>query len=52
MTAWLERLEKYEREGFHEIPGPESNPKTIQWMQGPGRGKWVKADSVPWCVGN
>ena len=51
MTAWLERLEKYEREGFHEIPGPESNPKIIQWMQGPGRGKWVKNDGVAWCGG-
>lgn len=49
--AWLERLEFYEAQGFAEVPGPKSNPKIVAWMQGPGRGAWVKNDAVPWCGG-
>jgi uncharacterized protein (TIGR02594 family) len=51
MTAWLDRLLEYERQGLAEIPGPESNPIILHWLQVEGGGEaWVKDDSTPWCA--
>ena len=49
MPAWHDRLKQYEREGFREIEGPESNDRILKWAHGAGGAKWVKSDATPWC---
>ena len=49
MPIWLDKLEQYEREGFREVAGPESNPRIIKWAHGAGQAGWVKTDATPWC---
>jgi len=49
-TPWLTYLNKLEAEGFHEEPGPESNPKILEWSHGPGQYPQMDDDSTtPWC---
>jgi hypothetical protein len=36
MTAWLDRFEEYERQGFREVPGKASNPVVLKWAHGAG----------------
>ena len=36
--------------GIAEIPGPDSNPKIMQWMQDLGLRGYTD-DSIPWCAG-
>jgi uncharacterized protein (TIGR02594 family) len=49
MTAWLDRLEEYERSGFSEVPGPASNQVFLKWAHGAGHAEWVTDDVTPWC---
>jgi uncharacterized protein (TIGR02594 family) len=50
MTAWLDRLEEYERSGFREVPGKGSNPVILKWAHGVGQADYMTDDgSTPWC---
>jgi uncharacterized protein (TIGR02594 family) len=50
MTAWLDRVEYYERAGFREVPGPASNPTILKWAHGVGHADYMTDDgSTPWC---
>jgi uncharacterized protein (TIGR02594 family) len=49
VTAWLDRLEEYERAGFREVPGKASNPVILKWAHGAGHAEWVTDDVTPWC---
>lgn len=49
-TKWLDVARKYEAGGVAEVPGPDSNPLILHWLQEDGGGKsWVKDDATPWC---
>lgn len=47
MTRWLDVARSYD--GLKEVKGRGSNPTILAWLQGPGKGKWVKDDATPWC---
>ena len=50
MTAWLDRLEEYERQGFQEVSGTSSNPVILKWAHGLGQADYMTDDSsTPWC---
>jgi uncharacterized protein (TIGR02594 family) len=50
MTAWLDRLQEYERAGFRETPGPASNATILKWAHGIGQADYMTDDgSTPWC---
>jgi uncharacterized protein (TIGR02594 family) len=50
MTTWLDRLSEYERQGFREVPGKDSNPVILKWAHGVGQADYMTDDSsTPWC---
>jgi hypothetical protein len=50
MPAWLDRLEEYERSGFREAPGVDSNPVIMKWAHGVGPADYMTDDgTTPWC---
>lgn len=49
-TPHLTRLIKLEKEGFKEIPGPDSNQVILDWGHGPAHYPDITDDSTtPWC---
>lgn len=45
--AWL--VEAYRHIGTREIPGPQHEPKILQWWKAIKRGG-IKDDETPWCA--
>lgn len=49
-TPWLSYLLKLQSEGFKEIPGPESNPRILEWAKVAAKYPYMNDDSTtPWC---
>lgn len=48
-TPWLTYLIKLEKEHFHEIDGPESNPKILEWAEKVGFDGMNDDSTTPWC---
>lgn len=47
---WVDYLIKLKDQGFAEIPGPESNPKILEWARVAAKYPYMNDDSTtPWC---
>jgi len=47
LPGWLEVALGELQQGVHEVPGPASNPRIVEYLQGLGTGG---GDETPWCA--